>query len=306
MGRENAMVQCKRIGHVTLETPDVERVAEYYEQVMGLRAIAKTKADILFSTRVGQLALCVRKATSPRCSGMSFEVAPNTDLSELQSALSKEGVRSEKASDTVPGVPKSLMLTDPMGNEISLFPSWSNVERSGNAGAAPIKLGHVAFIVDDPKKMAEFYARHLGFKVSDWVQEFFVFMRCGVDHHTVNFLQGSNTGMHHLAFEMRDTAHLIESCETLGQCKIKIIWGPVRHGPGHNVATYHATPNGQIVELFTELDRIIDEDLGYFEPRPWHEDSPQRPKVWSGNERRDVWGPPIPAEFLNSASSLMR
>ena len=204
------MVQCKRIGHVTLETPDVERVAEYYEQVMGLRAIARTKDDIYFSTRVGQLALCVRKAASPRCSAMSFEIAPNTDLSELQSALSKDGIRSERASDTAPGVPKSLVLTDPMGNEISLFPSWSNVERSGNAGAAPIKLGHVAFIVDGPKKMAEFYGRHLGFKVSDWVQEFFVFMRCGADHHTVNFLQGSNTGMHHVAFEMRDTAHLIE------------------------------------------------------------------------------------------------
>jgi hypothetical protein len=72
------------------------------------------------------------------------------------------------------------------------------------------------------------------------------------------------------------------------------------------VATYHAMPNGQIVELFTELDRMLDEDLGYFEPRPWHEDSPQRPKVWAGNERRDVWGPPIPADFLNLSSSLMR
>jgi hypothetical protein len=23
-----------------------------------------------------------------------------------------------------------------------------------------------------------------------------------------------------------------------------------------------------------------DEELGYFEPRPWHQDRPQRPKVW--------------------------
>jgi catechol-2,3-dioxygenase len=300
------MVHCKRIGHITLETPDVESVAEYYEQVIGLRVIARTKDDIFFSTRIGQLAVCVRRAASARCSGMSFEIAPHTDLSELQSMFSKEGIRSEQASDKFPGVSKSLILTDPTGTAISLFPSWSNIERSTNAGAAPFKLGHVAFIVDDPKKMAEFYGRHLGFRVSDWVKEFFVFMRCGSDHHTVNFLQGSTAGMHHVAFEMRDTAHLIESCETLAERKLKIIWGPVRHGPGHNVATYHAMPNGQIVELFTELDRMLDEDLGYFEPRPWHEDSPQRPKVWAGNERRDVWGPPIPADFLNLSSSLMR
>jgi len=24
-----------------------------------------------------------------------------------------------------------------------------------------------------------------------------------------------------------------------------------------------------------------DEELGYFDPRPWHQDRPQRPKVWT-------------------------
>ena len=24
-------------------------------------------------------------------------------------------------------------------------------------------------------------------------------------------------------------------------------------------------------------------ELGYFDPRPWHEDLPQRPKVWDDN-----------------------
>src|SRR5947209_12496567 len=87
--RKNVMVQCKRIGHVTLETPDVEGLADYYEQVIGLRAIARTKDEVFFATRVGQLALRVRKASAARCSAMSFEVSPNTDLSELRSVFSK-------------------------------------------------------------------------------------------------------------------------------------------------------------------------------------------------------------------------
>lgn len=300
------MVQCKRIGHITLETPDLERMTEYYEKIIGLRTVSKTADDVFFSTRIGQLALHLRRAPSARCGGLSFEIAPDTDLAGLQASLLKDGIQSEQFSDAAPGIPKALTLTDPMGNRVSLFSAWNTVERSGTAGAAPMKLGHVAFIVHDPKVMAQFYARFLGFKVSDWVQEFFVFMRCGADHHTVNFLQGKEARMHHVAFEMRDTAHLIESCEVLGENKLRILWGPVRHGPGHNVATYHATPNGQIVELFSELDRLLDEDLGYFEPRPWHEDVPQRPKVWSGDRRRDVWGPPIPADFLNPEASLVR
>jgi hypothetical protein len=75
---------------------------------------------------------------------------------------------------------------------------------------------------------------------------------------------------------------------------MEILWGPVRHGPGHNVAVYHRNPDGQIVELFFDLDRMTDEELGYFEPQPWHRDRPQRPKVWVGLPR-DIWGsPPSP------------
>jgi hypothetical protein len=35
-----------------------------------------------------------------------------------------------------------------------------------------------------------------------------------------------------------------------------------------------------IVELYAELDQIKSEALGYFDPRPWHVDRPQRPKAW--------------------------
>jgi hypothetical protein len=37
------------------------------------------------------------------------------------------------------------------------------------------------------------------------------------------------------------------------------------------------------------MDLMLDEELGYFEPRPWHRDRPQRPKTWVGLPR-DVWG----------------
>ena len=97
---------------------------------------------------------------------------------------------------------------------------------------------------------------------------------------------------------MKDTPHLIATCDLLGASNVHILWGPVRHGPGHNVATYHRAPDGHMIEFFSELDRMTDERLGYFDPRPWHEDVPQRPKVWGGNQRRDVWGPSPPPNFL--------
>jgi hypothetical protein len=140
--------------------------------------------------------------------------------------------------------------------------------------------------------------RVLGFRLSDWIEDWFVFLRCGPDHHTVNFVQGKTTRMHHVAFELKDWAQIQTACDFLGGRNIQLAWGPGRHGPGHNIFTYHRNPDDQIVELFTELDKMMDESLGYFDPRPWHRDRPQRPKVWGSDAPRDIWGPPPTRDYL--------
>ena len=112
----------------------------------------------------------------------------------------------------------------------------------------------------------------------------------------MNFIRGGNLKMHHMAFELKDFIHLQNSCDLFGQRKIPIIWGPLRHGPGHNIATYHRNPDDQVIELFCELDQLFDEKLGYFEPRPWHQDTPQRPKTWQGG-KTSIWGPPPTPDF---------
>jgi hypothetical protein len=68
-------------------------------------------------------------------------------------------------------------------------------------------------------------------------------------------------------------------------------WGPIRHIIGHNIAIYHNNPNGVVIEFFCDMDQIFDEELGFFEPRPWQQDRPQRPKVWSSNTPSNWWGP---------------
>jgi hypothetical protein len=83
----------------------------------------------------------------------------------------------------------------------------------------------------------------------------------------VNFLTGKKTQMHHIAFEVKDFAQIQNACELFGQKSIPIIWGPLRHGPGHNVSTYHHNPDKHVVEFYIELDQMKDEELGYFEPR---------------------------------------
>ncbi len=292
------MIKVSRLDHITLETPDVERQLDYYERVMGLHVAAREAGSICLASRVGELVVTLRPGSAARCAQLSLQVAPGTDLGDAARELSSEGITARLRHDPAPNTSESLTFTDLNGNEVELVSDTSFLTPKEGMGIGPFKLGHVAFVVDDPIATAAFYERVLGFRVSDWVDQYFVFMRCGPDHHTVNFLKSTQPRMHHFAFEMRDAAHLTESCDVLGREKLEIVWGPVRHGPGHNIATYHYNTDHLMIELYTELDRMSDEQVGRFDPRPWHEDRPQKPKTWPGKQRRDVWGPAIPSNFL--------
>ena len=297
------MIQARRIGHATFETPDLDRAIDYYTQVNGLVLAEREENRAFLASKIGQLVVRLDRGASAQCTGLSFEVGPNSDFADMCRQLSDQGIANELSNDSIPGIGKVLKFKDPKGTTIELFSEWSYLGRQHQViGVGPFKLGHVAFVVDDAGKMSEFYQKVLGFRVSDWVEDFFAFLRCGPDHHTVNFLTGKKTQMHHIAFEVKDFAQIQNACELLGQKSIPIIWGPLRHGPGHNVSTYHHNPDSHVVEFYIELDQMKDEELGYFEPRPWHHDAPQRPKVWGGKNSRSVWGPPpTEAYFRNTA-----
>ncbi|MBX9772911.1 MAG: VOC family protein [Xanthobacteraceae bacterium] len=294
------MIQAKRLGHVAFETPDLEKAIAYYTEVIGLVLTSRDKNKAFLSTRIGQLAVELGLGTQTQCEKLTFEISPNSEFSDVMRRLADLGLKAERRSDAVPGEGKSVSFTDPKGTTIELFSEWNGLgKRDHGSGVGPTKIGHLAFVVPDPKAIADFYARVLGFRVSDWIEDLFVFLRCNTDHHTVNFIKGDAVTMHHVAFELRDFGHIQNSCELLGSRDIPILWGPLRLGPGHNIAIFHRNQDGQVVELYAELDKMLDEELGYFEPRPWHRDQPQRPKTWTRSQG-SIWGvPPAPGFITN-------
>jgi len=293
------MIKARRIGHAVFETPDLERLAEHYTHVVGLVIAARERDRVFLASKLGHLAVELRRGGDVGCRKLSFEVAPDTDLADAERELAGLGIRSARRNDPAPGISNALTFTDVKGTEIALFAGWSALAvREAPRGAAVEKLGHVAYFADDLQKAIDFYSGVLGFRVSDWIGDYFVFMRCNPDHHTVNFMRDPRPRMHHIAFQLDDWSQMKTACDVLGKHNIEIAWGPVRHGPGHNIAIYHRDPDDQIIEMFCDLDRMADEALGYFEPRPWHRDNPQRPKVWQPGPSSNIWGLPPSEAFL--------
>ena len=298
------MIHVARIGHTAFETPDLTRQVEYYSRVMGLHVLSQTAKHAFLGSPTGGEVIGFEYGSSNRCRTVTFQMAPDADFQHIGQELRKNGIKHDMRSDISPHISKAIAFAGPHGTGIELFAEQTaiSIPRS-HGGIEPLKLGHVAFSVPNAQAVVDFYVNTLGFRVSDWIEDIFAFLRCGPDHHSVNFLNGPSTFMHHIAYELKDWAHVLSACEILGREKQPIIWGPGRHRVGHNIFVFFRDPDDNIIELYTELDLMKDEALGYFEPRPWHKTNPQRPTVWSRPDSAPVWGMAPSPDFRRGGNS---
>ena len=285
------MISVKKIAHTTYEVPDVERQTEYYTDILGLTLTEKSKDAVYLASTIDHHSVVLRAGTQAQCVGVGFQLGLDDDLGAFERQVQGVGVKTQRKKDPDPSISEMLSFEDPKGTLIEVFKREAfSGQRYPVQGIVPHKLGHVAFHVTDVKHVTKFYCDVLGFRVSDWMADFFSFLRCGPDHHTINLMQTGSNRHFHTAFELRDWGHLQTACDYLSLNGYKLLWGPGRHGIGHNLFAYHRSPAGLITETFAELDRM-NEELGYFEPRPWHRDNPQKPKVWPKDPAAsNLWG----------------
>lgn len=297
------MFEIVRLVNVTLNTKDINKMLDYYTRVIGMYHIETDKdMNRYLSFGVDHHNLTLKPTKSNfGFQSFSFEIATDYSIKNIIQYFHDNNIAAHIKYNEEYNIPELIELSDLDGHLIHLYlesPKTSIDYK--NEGISPNKLGHIAFTVGDVAQTVEFYETFLGFKVSDWMDDFFCFMRCNQDHHTVNFIESKKTQkMHHLAFELKDSAHIITSNDMLYKHNKPLIWGPVRHGIGHNISTYHNDPEENKIELFTELD-IINDKHGAFEPRLVHDNNPQKPKVWKNtDDAANLWGTPPPEGFMD-------
>lgn len=285
------MIRVRKIAHAGYEMPDIEKQLEYYTEILGLCLVERDKDAAYLASTIDHHSVVLRKGDQARCLRIGFEIGLDDDLGAFEKQVQAHGIKTERKTDPEPTISDAVTFEDPKGTIMQVFKRGEfGGQRFQTKGVVPHKLGHVAFHCTEVRKVTDFYCDVLGFRVSDWMGDFFSFLRCGPDHHTINLMETGTNRHFHTAFELRDWGHLQTACDYLSLNGYKLLWGPGRHGIGHNLFAYHRAPNGLITELFAELDRM-NEELGYFEPRPWHRDLPQRPKVWAKDpSAANLWG----------------
>src|SRR5262245_484653 len=183
------MIQVRRLGHASFSTPDLEAQVDYYSNVLGLRILERDKDRAFLACRTGLEAIALERGDAVALRRLSFQVAPDGDLSALARQLGHLGIKSERRSGISPGIADALVFSDIKGTLIELSTDYRSAADDGvQAVITPLKLGHVAYRVTDVQAVTKFYTDVLGFRVSDWRDTTFSFLRCNTDHHTVNFV----------------------------------------------------------------------------------------------------------------------
>src|ERR1043166_2760296 len=93
------MINVKRLGHATFKTPDLERILDYWTRVIGLTLVGRDQNRAFLPTKFGEEVSAVEKGDSGALARVSFQVAPGSDLGDVQKALAKDGITCEPRSD---------------------------------------------------------------------------------------------------------------------------------------------------------------------------------------------------------------
>jgi len=278
-----------RLVYINFGTPELEKMTNYYHEIMGYSIEKREENQINYlSNGFDHHNIILTHSNKSEVINYGYQLTDKYSLEEYSDYLSQKGFSNEIKNNIVAGVSELIEVKDPSGNVLHLFQSIDMAKSNySNKGIAPFKLGHVAFYSNVIKETINFYQEILDFYCTDTIADGFAnFLTCNYEHHVINIIDSPESGLHHIAFQLKDASHHFNSSDFLTKANIPVLWGPSRHTAGHNIAAYHKDPDGNIVELYTDMDILIPE-LGIFEPRPWHEEIPLKPRNWN---ELSAWG----------------
>ncbi len=273
-----------RLGYVELGGPKPEEQRRYLGEVLGLTETASASGASYHSLGLDHHNVAVVPSERRELRAIGLWVAE--EARDILARVREAGCAADIHHDSRPGVASLVSVEAPGGCRLHLFPEMS-FTASGirKTGVVPIGLGHVAVVSPDAPGLLGFLSNTLGFHITDRIEDLATFLTCTHEHHVLNVIGAPvpTSMLHHMAFGMRDSPHLTIAADQLALSGLPIVWGPSRHTAGHNYASYHFDPTGNLIEFYADMDVFVPE-LGCFEPRPWHHDMPQRPKTWPATQ----------------------
>ena len=264
-----------RLHHLYLGTPDPAALAGFYADVFGTPVASFGGRPATFGAVRG---LVFGEAPAKTLLGAAYAVRDADVLAALVDRLRASGTPVESCDGGV-FEPGAVAFRDPDGNRIEYGVA---PVRPAPAAEPPGRIQHCVVGSVDPSRMAAFYADVVGMTVSDRVRDEagdlkVCFLRSDHEHHSLAVFATSQNRFDHHSYELASWNDIRDWGDRLAARRIRVQWGPGRHGPGNNLFLFFHDLDGNWVELSAEIE-VCD---------------PDRPAgLWPHEERTlNLWGP---------------
>ncbi len=247
--------------YVGLAVPDLEAERRFFGQTWGLVEVAAEAGKVYFAAEgsAQPYVIRLRQDEEKKTDLIGFLAANRADVDALHARIVGQGLRiiSSPGPAEGPAGGYAFRFFDPDGRAIEIVsdarPRTPRTLKRGEA--IPVGLSHIVLHTPDVQKLQKFYQEALGFRLSDWIGEFMVFLRCSAAHHRLAILPGP-PALNHVAFDVSSVDELMRGLARMTANGIPLQWGPGRHTAGNNTFSYYTTPNGNTVEYTSDLESV--------------------------------------------------
>ncbi|KAL5339348.1 Glyoxalase/Bleomycin resistance protein/Dihydroxybiphenyl dioxygenase [Aspergillus crustosus] len=315
--RPDQQIRLVKLVHMRYQHPDLDEISVFLQD-FGMVVAHRTDTKIWFRG-YGSDAYVYYAQQGPKAFlGGTYEFESYQDL-ERAARLPTAGEIQELTD--APGKGYLLTLTDPSGFPVNLMygaspaapgpypekllynyeidkPRVRKFQRFNIGPAAVHKLGHYGVCTTNFSAMVDFYTKTFNITPTDFLHvnegdgqkkpvALFAHIDRGedlVDHHSFFISSNATSHVHHCSFEVHDFDTQKLGHQWLANKGYTSVWGVGRHILGSQIFDYWWDTTGNMIEHYADSDLVNDKTpIGYGA---------------AGDESLAVWGPEVPAWFL--------
>lgn len=296
-----------KVGHVALETPDLEESLWFFRDVVGLKETERAAgvAYLRGERDWEHHTLRLIEADETRVDHIGWRTHEPGDLDALADELQADGIEVERVDrQATPGPGGSIRFDPPVSDHT--FEVYHDVEkpevpvekrsrlRSRNYALSdatrirPLHIDHVAVGSGQPDAYTRWFVDDLAFRNNEYlVQEdgttqasWLSVTSQSHDIAIVSSDRSTASGFHHVAYYVNHVQELLDAADVFREQGIEIDGGPGRHGITQAEFLYVKDPgSGHRLELYTGAYHVFDPT---WEPIPWPVDEFEDALLWYG------------------------
>jgi catechol 2,3-dioxygenase len=305
----------ERVNYIALNAKNPEAAAEFASQRMGFQLIhaAADGTHYLSAHGVDRYSLVYKPGEEHGLHHVSYLVPDVATLQAAAARLEAAGASVTMLENAEWEGGAAVRVLTPAGHCLQLTTGVSThipvshlIEAPNSGGPEPVVADHVGLGAVDFEAEENFMLDTLGQLYSSRILgpggvQVMGFLRSPGRYlyHDVVLVRTPQPALHHLQFSMKNVDAFYGTAKALEDNGVRIEWGPLRHGPGHNIALYFRDAEGYWFEYSVE-EEIILHDPTYV-PRTWTVADSHVVDEWgSGVPPVELMGPPPPDALLGA------